>query len=51
MAGEKRELLAQARALGMSLAKLRPLPVTEIRKRIAARLASVARSNKKGSNP
>ena len=37
MAGEKRKLLDQARALGMSLAPLRALPVSEVRKRIAAR--------------
>jgi hypothetical protein len=36
--GEKRKLLEQARALGMSLAPLRVLPVTEVRKRIEARV-------------
>jgi hypothetical protein len=43
MAGEKRKLLEQARALGMGLAALRYLPVSEVRKRIEAREAEVRR--------
>ena len=51
MAGEKRKLLDEARALGMSLAALRALPVSEVRKRIESRVreirVAVARSTKR----
>jgi hypothetical protein len=36
---ERQALLAKARALGMSLAPLRMIPVSELRKRVNARCA------------
>jgi hypothetical protein len=38
MAGAKRRMMEEAKRLGMSVAMLRSLPVSEIRKRIDARV-------------
>jgi hypothetical protein len=44
MAGEKLKLLALARSLGMSLAALRMLPMSEVRKRVDARQKQIKES-------